>query len=329
MVLGNELIQFSFKLQFEKRKEGETMKKITTIILSLVLMLGQFVPVAATEAAASKALPKMMSGTIVQETADSILVKAHKNDETVILKITDSTYIIDAVKGTPMQIKDRVGDSIVAYYGPIETKSLPAQSNAVAIIGSIPQDYAVPYFATAESVEKGEKSIKVTINNGSIIATITDTIPLSPFKTKNIVALGNITAGTDLLLWSTPATMSFPGSTNVTKAVILGTRVADVVTYELTMNQAFVEKYTTLIPLRKVAEAFGYTVGWESKTRTVTLSKGSEMYTLAIDKNQYGGKQLECAPKIKGTLTYVPLSYFKEILGGSFSAYESKIVFTK
>jgi len=75
-----------------------------------------------------------------------------------------------------------------------------------------------------------------------------------------------------------------------------------------------------MIPIREVVEHFGYTVLWNSKTETIQINKGSEYITsIKVGRNSYpkskaSPKFLESAPEIKNSKTYVPVSFFEEIL---------------
>ncbi len=76
-----------------------------------------------------------------------------------------------------------------------------------------------------------------------------------------------------------------------------------------------------MINLRYAVQSFGYALTWDSKQNKITVSKnGSPITTITIGRNSYSKgkfspKQLEYAPEIKDGRTYVPISFFEEILG--------------
>lgn len=76
----------------------------------------------------------------------------------------------------------------------------------------------------------------------------------------------------------------------------------------------------TMLPLRSVAEHFGYTVEWHGESRSVSLTKGAHYITFAIDEDAYSfsrmaPQSLGTAPILfEGTTTYVPQNFFCELL---------------
>lgn len=79
-----------------------------------------------------------------------------------------------------------------------------------------------------------------------------------------------------------------------------------------------------MVPLREALTEFGYSLAYNSKTNTVTVAKGTFSTKIIIGKNSYykgkqSPRQLEFAPEIVNGKTYVPISFFKDILGMLFS----------
>jgi len=79
-----------------------------------------------------------------------------------------------------------------------------------------------------------------------------------------------------------------------------------------------------MVPLRAALEYFGYTVLWSNAQNTVAISKDSMNTKITIGRNSYykpknSPKQLEAAPQIKNGKTYVPISFYNDILGLLFA----------
>lgn len=76
----------------------------------------------------------------------------------------------------------------------------------------------------------------------------------------------------------------------------------------------------TMVPVRAVAEHFGFNVEWVEESQAVNLSKGAVFVTFAINENSYAFSRmmpqpLESAPVlVNGDTTYVPVSLFEDIL---------------
>ncbi len=84
----------------------------------------------------------------------------------------------------------------------------------------------------------------------------------------------------------------------------------------------------SMIPLRAVAEKFGYTVTWKEDDQSITLTKGAVYIRIAIGEDAYAlsrraAQPLGSAPVLKDDcITYVPLNFVTEILGGYYSENE-------
>jgi hypothetical protein len=78
-----------------------------------------------------------------------------------------------------------------------------------------------------------------------------------------------------------------------------------------------------MVHVRPYAEALGYTVTWYGDTQTVALTKGDERYTVTVGVNEYlvNGEitALEVAPTNQDGYVYVPVSFFEQVLGATYS----------
>lgn len=86
-----------------------------------------------------------------------------------------------------------------------------------------------------------------------------------------------------------------------------------------------------MVPLRSTAEALGYKISFNASSNKITISKGNFSSAITIGRNSYSKgntspKQLEFAPEIRNGYTYVPISFFGEILGLLFSVDNSNNV---
>ena len=82
-----------------------------------------------------------------------------------------------------------------------------------------------------------------------------------------------------------------------------------------------------MIPLRQVAEGLGYTVTWVAESRAVELTRGAQFITMSIDKDSYAfsrraPQELGVAPTLVGNLTYVPVNFVTDIIGGFYNTNE-------
>lgn len=74
------------------------------------------------------------------------------------------------------------------------------------------------------------------------------------------------------------------------------------------------------LPVRKIAEHFGYAVGWQEEGNIVTLTKGAQYLTFSIGQDAYTFAKtapylLGAAPYLSEDVTYVPVAFFTDLLG--------------
>ena len=197
------------------------MKKLVAILLLAALVLSQAVYAEVGIPALQQ--PMRISGFIVEEDEEYLLVESSQDGSQVRLNLGTFPYVADCVSGQPMLLEDRIDDKIIAYYGPITTRSIPPMSNAVLIICNIPEGFIAPTFGIVESiVERSKDEVKFMVDNGGLIVTITSETPLAPFITREIVTLDSIDVGDELLMWYPMVAMSYPAQAHANKVVRLG-----------------------------------------------------------------------------------------------------------
>jgi Copper amine oxidase N-terminal domain len=82
----------------------------------------------------------------------------------------------------------------------------------------------------------------------------------------------------------------------------------------------FIENGRTMIPLKALADAFGFEVNWEQSEQKITLKKDNKIIVMYIGKSDMlvDGKKVlleEAVPMIKNKLTFLPVRQLAEILG--------------
>ncbi len=81
---------------------------------------------------------------------------------------------------------------------------------------------------------------------------------------------------------------------------------------------------TIMVPLKDIAVKFNYQVNWNKFAKRIEMINGK--YTTSVKSgvnsyyfNQISPRPLSKAPEIKNGTTYVPVEFFKDILGYSYS----------
>ena len=268
----------------------------------------------------------------------------NKDDQnnTVNLKITDDTLVYDNL-GNKKALSDLTdGSKITVFTGSYEPTPLilPVQYTANVIIingdkeGNVNVD---TYLADEEGytnaannlniaaaddtkiVDKDEKEYKGDLDKNDLIVfygASTKSIPAQTTPTKVVVlgenefALKQIETAKN----ATPAPTAAPEVTEAPQVSYAG--LVNVVIGDKNVSDVYAKDNTTMVPLREVAEAAGFTVTWDAENRAVILNDG--VYSLKIGENSYvKGKMmpltLSAAPEIVNDLTYVPAEFFAEV----------------
>ncbi|XID90279.1 stalk domain-containing protein [Paenibacillaceae bacterium WGS1546] len=84
--------------------------------------------------------------------------------------------------------------------------------------------------------------------------------------------------------------------------------------------EPFAENGRTMIPLRAVADAFGFDVVWEQTEKKITLTKDGKQIVMHIGKTEMtvNGEAVSlanAAPQVKNNVTFLPVRPLAEILG--------------
>ncbi|WP_077075513.1 stalk domain-containing protein [Aedoeadaptatus urinae] len=87
-----------------------------------------------------------------------------------------------------------------------------------------------------------------------------------------------------------------------------------------TDSPAFIKDGRTMVPVRFISEALGLKVGWDQKTRTVTVGEGASSMKLAIGSKKIvraNGKKtaIDVAAMIQNGRTMVPIRAISELSG--------------
>lgn len=114
------------------------------------------------------------------------------------------TRILDATTGLPFPYENmKPGDTAYVYVGPALPASINPMANASLVLCNVPAGYKVPDYLTVESLSwnsAGTEAV-LTATNGSVF-TVPAGCETTPYLSKNIVTVDDLTPGTSCLLWS-------------------------------------------------------------------------------------------------------------------------------
>ena len=154
------------------------------------------------------------------EIGDDYIIGKIENLE-VQLNVSEDTIILDAKTGASASITDiKKGDSLDVCYSTVMTKSLPPQTSAYMI--AIDAEGIGANLIHADEVETdSEGNVSVTDNSRNVIVAISKDARITPYRTKNIVKLADITKGSEIVCMYNFETLSIPAHTSTSRVILV------------------------------------------------------------------------------------------------------------
>ena len=235
--------------------------------------------------------PVQVWGTVTRLEEGRLLVE-NSNDaaphQTIIVHLNDSTPVLDAVTGLPLDRELKDGETIYAWVGPAMMLSMPPQASAEVVVANIPADFEVPQYVQIARL-KPQAMIAIfpvppltkveAVTTGGEELTITDKAVLTPHLTRQMVTLESLTPGTRMLVWK-------DDSQSVSRVLVFANEYRGWISWEqdgrVSVNGhvlAAAGKTVNgdlLLPVRAVAEMLGMEVHWDAEQGAV-VSYGERM----------------------------------------------------
>ncbi len=106
---------------------------------------------------------------------------------------------------------------------------------------------------------------------------------------------------------------------------------------DFTLDKNYYSKETfdlKMIPLRTVCEQFGYTITYNGRTKSISIEKGDFETSIKIGENSYytdikRKRTLDASPELSRGVTYVPITFFEQILGIYYKIENKEITFSQ
>lgn len=226
--------------------------------------------------------------------------------------VTDSTYILDG-KGIA------VGDVITAYYPanePMPAIEPPQYTAEIIVVGDYEEFVKVDLFD--ENLVSADNKLKLNMDESTVITGRNGLLYDGPLEGRKLIVVYDISTRSIPAL-TTPIRIIVPdafGASSYLDQIGADTQIVVDVDMVLTAPAPYLsEEGYIMVPLRAVAEALGYTVTWDNALKQVTLDGGVR---LRIGSGIYFGAHAvftDVAPALMDGHTYVPLSFFKQVLG--------------
>ena len=155
--------------------------------------------------------PVRVGGVVTWLENGAILLKNSDGNDPyhkIILHLTETTPVVDAVSGLPLDRNLRDGETVCAWVGPAMTLSLPPHAAAEVVMANIPADYSVPrYCQIAKVRQQVTSSVRPSLSHVSLVTTggeeltVTDKAVLVPYLTRQIVTPDDLVQGSYVLVW--------------------------------------------------------------------------------------------------------------------------------
>lgn len=317
------------------------MKQLLCALFTLAALAAALCVSAAAEEAAPTGAPAeepeqapafvRVWGRVSPWDGDGILLKnGNKNDPlNEVVVHPGEAPAVDAVTGLPLDLKSvREGDVLYAWAGPAMTLSLPPQIAAEIIVGNIPAGFRAPeYCEVAGQASAGESGFRIPLSGGGVLE-VTDKTAYTPWLTRQIVRMEDLTPGTRALVWknaegAAEKVLVFPCACRGYVSVRSGgdgARIAVNGGFDPELDKdvpQIICKQTeagVMAPIRAVAEAAGYSVSWDKNRGAVVYDENADVvfYVYPGDNVVWTperGETTILAPCLKeGGTTYLPLA---------------------
>lgn len=280
------------------RRGGIFVKKMIARILPLALCAAMVcaLPSFAAETGSTAEAPAYLApvrvwGRVTKLENGGLLVQNdNENDpyRETVLYLSDTTPVVDAVTGLPLDRELREGETIYAWVGPAVTLSLPPQAAAEVVVANIPEDFGAPQYyqivkvrpQVAAAIYPPQPVTRVDlVTTGGRELTITEEAVLFPYLTKQMVFLSSLVPGSNILVWTDDEGV-------ITKVMLFAYAYQGYVAWEPTGEVSVndrrlpvtgkVMEGEVLLPIRAVAEAAGYDVQWVQGQGAVVTKPGAE-----------------------------------------------------
>jgi hypothetical protein len=239
--------------------------------------------------------------------------------------VTSDTYILDNEEIS-------VGSKITGYYNanaPMIMIYPPQYSTEVVVVEREDRNVKVDLFDT--DYVSSDNSLKLNISVDTVIVSENGEVFTGELADRKLVVVYG------------PSTRSIPAQTTPEKIVVLDEDVIEdadnqedvsqvapidvsnekilVKDQPVSSHYAYVSAYINaqgivMVPLRAIAESLGHEVAWDNDLKRVTIDSDIS-FIIGTDSFAKGEKTIELgtAPEISQDRTFVPLSFFQQVIG--------------
>jgi hypothetical protein len=291
--------------------------KITSLFLSMICLFA--IPALANEIDYTpQPYYNFFTGTVEEVTkVDDVTTKIYlknKDDLEAYFILSENTYYADGVK-------IEKGLEITGYYesGKPMIMIYPPQY-AIDIITPVYKEKFVKVDKFDSNLLSKDKQLKLNISEKTEIVWENNT-QIYWFAKPTIEDLETVLGNRQMIVYYDFTTKSLPAQTTPSKIIVLSQQVEDkinIIVEDVIIDapNAYInDAGNVMVPVRAISEAFGHEVSWNNDEKSVQI--GSDI-SFKISETNYSSAgtlvTLEEASVIKDSRTFVPLSFFKEVM---------------
>ena len=240
-------------------------------------------------------------------------IKAYIDEDVILLNNEDLNFV--------SKEDLEVGTEVVIFYhkDTIMTLSYPPMLSPDIVLINENREQQVMVSKFDDELLNAEKDMFIRVSDETPIVDIEgNKANIDDIKNKNLIVFYDIVM------------TSYPGQTAPQKVVVMPEEENQVFTSEQFVLESELIKninHLTMIPLRLVSESLGYEVTWTQETKTAEIAKGAQWTQVTIGENRYSFAKMlvniEAAPELIDSKTYVPLSFIEEVLKSNIEELEN------
>lgn len=263
----------------------------------------------------------------IEKETDDIRITIENEDKMItILRITDESLLFNSTTTNQLKLADlKKGASVEAYYDKNKPMILiyPTTVTPEIVIVKDEKDFG------AVKISQFDKDFLSL--DGELKLNIGEETPL--FNQQGEAIELKDLQGKELMVFYTITTMSLPPQTPPTKVIALDDITEEMPGEEgpevkpdpevtgveqIIANDHYMKNGVKMIPLRKVAEQFGYKVLSQPKINGALVTLQNSSFTITRGEKMYGYnkslRQFEVAPELKGMKTYVSEDFLELLI---------------
>ena len=139
-----------------------------------------------------------------------------------VMNVSADTVWVDSGRCIASDPGDlHMGEGIYVFHSAVETRSLPPQSAAFAVVRNVPMDAGCAWYHEVETVTQENDRLTITTDNGSLLIFADKETRLSSYDEDGTVAFSDIQAGRRIMAWYSAVTDSLPGQTEAASLMLL------------------------------------------------------------------------------------------------------------